>query len=167
MVLTQKEYELRVKHHFPHLKIISEYNGSDQPIDAKCTKHDIEFTCSHATKLSSGKGNKCTGCKGTRNKEEYKLMIKFVKWFRENHKEKIIHFNGMFLSKIHSQKCYELGYCVGMPDIFIPHLKLYIEFKSEKGVLSKKQEDCIYKLGTLGYNTVICRTFESAIKTVN
>ncbi len=60
----------------------------------------------------------------------------------------------------------------GVPDLFLPvplnkYHGLFIELKTEKGVLSKQQEIWKDSLREQGYKVEICRGLESAQKAIN
>ena len=59
------------------------------------------------------------------------------------------------------------GVSRGVPDLFIPELKLFIEMKRIKGgVISQDQKDWKNYLETNGYKVLICNGFENAKKEV-
>ncbi|MGL4501131.1 MAG: VRR-NUC domain-containing protein [Planktothrix sp.] len=60
-----------------------------------------------------------------------------------------------------------MGTVSGVPDIFIPALRLWIEFKAIGGKLSPAQKLIIHRLQKIGYQVEVCYSTESAIETVN
>ena len=63
------------------------------------------------------------------------------------------------------------GLKAGIPDIFLPvgrgsYHGLFIEMKSEKGVVQANQLDWHSKLKEQGYQVSICRGFEQAVDTI-
>lgn len=52
----------------------------------------------------------------------------------------------------------------GIPDMFIPELRLFIEMKRRKGgVVSPEQKEWIEYLRSIGYQAEVCRGAEAAI----
>ena len=94
-------------------------------------------------------------------------QIIFVNWMRKNHKEhRIFHIpNGGQRNKATAAKLKSEGVSAGVPDLFIPSLKLFIEMKDLKGVVSKEQKDWIAYLLSINYSVMVCYGFEDA-KTV-
>lgn len=101
-------------------------------------------------------------------KEEHKEQICFIDYFRKNYPDLLIFripndakrtiTNG-YLSK-------RLGTVAGVPDVFIPVFRLFIEFKTEKGSLSKSQKEVIAKLLKIGYGVEVCKSSAEAIEKV-
>lgn len=59
------------------------------------------------------------------------------------------------------------GVVRGVPDLLLPvpsqgYVGLAIEMKSEKGKLSPEQKDWLEYLGSVGWSTAVCRSFEEA-----
>jgi len=50
----------------------------------------------------------------------------------------------------------------GVPDLFIPAWKLWIEMKAEKGALSVTQKDWKMYLEGIGQSVVVAKGFDSA-----
>ena len=51
----------------------------------------------------------------------------------------------------------------GVPDLFIPELKLWVEMKKVKGgSTSKEQKEWILYLNDCGYKAVVCKGFQAA-----
>jgi len=70
----------------------------------------------------------------------------------------------------------DMGYCKGMPDLFIPYpiksnhgdyCGLFIELKSESGRVNKEQQSTGAKLIELGYFVNVVRSIEEFINLVN
>jgi hypothetical protein len=60
----------------------------------------------------------------------------------------------------------QMGYCNGIPDLFIIHPNnrfhgLFVELKTEKGIVSKEQKEMLEKLSKLNFAINICRSIES------
>ena len=82
---------------------------------------------------------------------ESEHQIAFVKWFRYYYPDKIIFHipNGGSRHVIEAKRLKEMGVLKGIPDLYIPHLNLFIEMKREKGKLDDAQIKCIAKLSHL------------------
>jgi len=92
-------------------------------------------------------------------------QILFCRWMRMQHPE--LKFfaipNGGKRSIVTATKLKMSGVSAGVPDIFIPALKLFIEMKRAKGgVVSEFQKKWIEYLNTCGYKAVICRGCNAA-----
>jgi len=55
------------------------------------------------------------------------------------------------------------GVCAGVPDLFIPAWKLWVEMKRQKGgSVSAEQKDWIAYLESVDYTTLVCKGAEDA-----
>ncbi len=91
-------------------------------------------------------------------------QILFVNWMRKTHKEhRIFHIpNGGHRNKATAGKLKAEGVSAGVPDLFIPSLRLFIEMKDLKGVVSKEQKNWLTYLASVGYSVAVCHGFEDA-----
>lgn len=105
--------------------------------------------------------------KRRRNSAEHKIQAEAVKCLRRDF--------GVFLFSIpnggsrHAVEAMNLraeGLLPGVPDVFIPGLRLFLEFKAPKGRVSEDQEDVAAILICLGYEVEFPRTVEDAIAAV-
>lgn len=90
-----------------------------------------------------------------------------VKWSRVNYPQYRVYStpNGGHRSKTTAAKLKAEGAVRGIPDLFWPELKLWIEMKRVKGGgLSPEQKDWIEYLNSCGYTAVMCRGAEEAKK---
>lgn len=102
---------------------------------------------------------------------EHQEQAKFVKWMRVNHPDLLIHSipNGANLAGSQMQRIKQWnklkaeGALAGVPDLFVPELRLYIEFKYGSGKLSDKQKKVIPKLEQAGYRVEVVYSSEAAI----
>lgn len=97
--------------------------------------------------------------------KEVQEQSEFVKWFRFQHKGVLIYAtpNGGKRSRWEAMNAKREGMVAGIPDLFIPAWRLYIEFKRrEGGVVSKSQKDQIEYLRSVGYTVEVCKGFEHA-----
>ena len=101
-------------------------------------------------------------------------QMHLVSWMRKTYPaHKIFAIpNGGYRSKTTAMNLKSTGVSPGVPDLFIPSLKLFIEMKRTKGsVTSQEQKDWIAYLNEVGYTAIICKGFESAkieiIKIIN
>jgi hypothetical protein len=106
---------------------------------------------------------------------EHLEQVKFVKWVKVNHPDLLIHSipNGANLAGSQTQRCKQWqklkseGALSGVPDLFIPELRLYIEMKFGKNTLSDAQKKVIPCLEKAGYKVAVCYSGEDAIKLVS
>lgn len=99
-------------------------------------------------------------------RSEDREQMLFVQWFKRNHiGEMIFHIpNGGKRMPSEAAKLKAMGVLAGVPDLFIPKYKLFIEMKRIKGgILSDKQKECINYLICADYHVIIATGFEDAI----
>jgi len=113
-------------------------------------------------------------------RREDNLQIACVSWFRLQYPNYIITsfpagyvFEGDSTKRaIIGKRMKDMGYCVGIPDVFIPVARkfyhgLYVEFKAESNRLTQSQTIIIDKLMRENYYCAVCYSVESFMKTVN
>lgn len=96
---------------------------------------------------------------------EHEEQRQVVMWFRKNHGPIRIFAipNGGQRSKSAAAKLKAEGVSAGVPDLFIPALRLWIEMKRIKGGrLSAEQKDWINYLASVGYVCFTCCGAEEA-----
>ena len=97
---------------------------------------------------------------------EHLEQAQLVSWFRKNyHPEHRIFAipNGGKRSMMAAMALKSEGLTIGVPDLMIPSLKLFIELKKTKGgKLSPEQADWLAYLNSVGYTAVRCNGFEDA-----
>lgn len=96
---------------------------------------------------------------------EHEEQRQVVMWFRQTYRPMRIFAipNGGQRSKAAAAKLKVEGVSPGVPDLFIPALKLWIEMKRvEGGRLSPEQKDWINYLASVGYVCFICSGAEDA-----
>ncbi|MFN3785227.1 MAG: VRR-NUC domain-containing protein [Thiothrix sp.] len=99
--------------------------------------------------------------------DEAAEQITFMNWANE-HGLFAFHIpNGEFRHKATAVRLKLLGVRAGIPDVFVPELKLFIEFKSSTGRPSAAQKEAIAALKSFGYEVVIAKSAEEAIQSVN
>ena len=79
---------------------------------------------------------------------------------------------GMFTSMKQAIKMKATGYVKGFPDLQIcepngKYFGLFIEVKTEKGVVSKEQKEWIKQLNKRGYYATYVKGFDEAIKVID
>ena len=82
----------------------------------------------------------------------------FVVWFHHTHPDVLIYHcpNGEYRSPSVAMRLKKQGVVPGIPDLFIPAWKLYIEMKKENGgVVSKEQTKVMDYLTRVGYAVII------------
>lgn len=105
---------------------------------------------------------------------EHQEQVKFVNWIRVNHPDLLIHSipNGANLAGSQLQRVKQWnklraeGALAGVPDLFIPELRLYVEMKSATGKVSDSQKKVIPKLVKAGYRVEVCHSGDDAIALV-
>lgn len=102
---------------------------------------------------------------------EHDEQVMFVNWFRLQFPRVMIIAvpNGAHLAgseRVRAAKMARMkaeGLTPGVPDLFIPEWKFWIEMKRRKAaVVSPEQRQMIAYLSTCGYETVIARGFDEA-----
>lgn len=102
-------------------------------------------------------------------KSEHLEQVQFIQWIKRNHPGHRIFAipNGGTRSKAVGAKLKAEGVSRGVPDLFIPSLKLFIEMKKTKGsTTSPEQMAWIGYLRSVGYHAEICKGKDEAIKVV-
>jgi len=101
------------------------------------------------------------------NHHESKLQATCVRWFRYNFPRMILHSipNGGKRTITTARVMKLEGQLPGVPDLFLAHPcgtwhGMYIEMKYGKNTTSEAQELLIARLMDVGYQVVICRTFD-------
>jgi len=99
---------------------------------------------------------------------EHEEQSAFVAWFRYKYPWILIFAipNGGYRTKVEAAKLKREGMTAGIPDLYIPVLSLWIEFKRKNGRLSKSQKEVIKYLKSIGDNVIIAYGCEDAIKKI-
>lgn len=88
-----------------------------------------------------------------------------VMWFRQTYPSVRIFAipNGGARSMATAARLKVEGVSPGVPDLFIPAWKLWVEMKRQKGgVVSADQKDWLAYLDSVGYTTLVCKGAEDA-----
>jgi len=96
---------------------------------------------------------------------EHAEQAEVVKWFRRKYAPCRIFAipNGGFRSRATAARLKAEGVSPGVPDLFIPYYKLWVEMKRVKdGRLSPDQKDWIRYLTESGYICITCHGAEDA-----
>lgn len=96
---------------------------------------------------------------------EYLQQVRLVAWFRKAYpNELIFHIpNGGGRTKAEGAKLKNMGVVRGVPDLFIPYRRTFIEMKTEEGgSVSKEQKAVMAMLELDGYRCFVCHGFEAA-----
>jgi hypothetical protein len=122
-------------------------------------------------------------------KSEDSIQIEFMNWCNwlakfHNDRWYLVHHipNGGNRNPKEARKFKMMGVTAGIPDVFIPFMRahsingkitedsiycgMYIEFKNEKGRLSKEQKNIIPLLEDEGFKVVVCRSAKEAVREV-
>jgi hypothetical protein len=91
-------------------------------------------------------------------------QVSFVNWFRATYPGVLIFAipNGGARNPRVAEKLKFEGVVRGIPDLYVPAGKLWIEMKTEKGRLSDFQKEMIVYLYSIGDNVIIGYGFEDA-----
>ena len=101
---------------------------------------------------------------------EHEEQVAFVQWFEAQYPAIRIFAvpNGERRHIAVARRLKREGVRRGIPDLYIPAWKLWIEMKRTKGgTLSANQKDWIQHLKKLGDSVFVCRGCEDAIKQVS
>jgi len=96
---------------------------------------------------------------------EHREQVKFITWIETNHPEHKVFAipNGGKRNKIAAMKLKAEGVSAGVPDLFIPSLRLFIEMKKpEGGRVSPAQKEWLSYLSDNGYSAGVANGFEEA-----
>ena len=96
---------------------------------------------------------------------EHAEQSMLVQWFRAKYPGVLLFAipNGEYRSKVTAMRLKAEGVCPGVPDIFIPAWRLFIEMKRTKGGrVSPEQKAILEYLNGCGYTAVVCNGFEAA-----
>jgi len=96
---------------------------------------------------------------------EHLEQARLVMWFRQTYPNTLIFAipNGGLRSKSSALKLKVEGVVPGIPDLFIPAWRVWVEMKKEKGgVVSKEQQKMIKYLQSVNYCVIVCLGAEDA-----
>jgi hypothetical protein len=100
-----------------------------------------------------------------RIKTEHEEQREFVRWFRQGYKDVRIFAipNGGIRSITTATRLKVEGVSAGVPDLFIPAWRLWVEMKRTKGgSVSPEQKDWIAYLEGCGYTCVVAKGADQA-----
>ena len=100
-----------------------------------------------------------------KKRSEHVEQREFVSWVRKNHpKIKIFAIpNGGLRGIASAARLKAEGVSAGVPDLFIPSLKMFIEMKITGGKVSDSQNSWIDYLAGVGYTCCVCYGKEEAM----
>jgi hypothetical protein len=101
-----------------------------------------------------------------RGVSEHLEQARTVMWFRQTYPDTLIFAipNGGLRSKSQALKLKVEGVVPGIPDLFIPSWRVWVEMKKAKGgVLSKEQQLMIKYLQSVNYCVIVGHGAEDAI----
>lgn len=96
---------------------------------------------------------------------EHEEQRELVRWFRQTWPGVRIHAipNGGARSKATAGRLKAEGVASGVPDLFVPEWRLWVEMKRAKGgSLSQEQKDWISYLESVGYCVIVGKGAENA-----
>lgn len=97
---------------------------------------------------------------------EHDEQVMFVKWFHAQYPSTLIYAtpNGGKRGKREALSLKNEGVVAGIPDLFIPEWRLFIEMKRQRGgVVSADQKKVMAQLQSIGYDCVVCKGAKAAI----
>ena len=100
---------------------------------------------------------------------EHEEQRQFGQWFRRTfHDVRIFAIpNGGARSAATAGRLKAEGVVSGVPDLFVPAWKLWVEMKRTKGgSVSAEQKDWLQYLEGIGHTTIVCRGCEDAKKQI-
>lgn len=99
---------------------------------------------------------------------EYVIQKTFCEWMEANWPDIWLFAvpNGAVRSARAANRLKKEGMSPGVPDLFIPALKLFIEFKTPVGRVRPAQREWIEYLNGIGYVAVVCRSVVAAVEQV-
>ena len=93
----------------------------------------------------------------------------FVQYMRIKHPDILIFAipNGGSRNKAEASRMKAGGVVAGIPDLFVPKFRLWIEMKRRKGgTVSEKQKEIMKYLVSVGYQCAVCRGADDAIAVI-
>lgn len=100
---------------------------------------------------------------------EHEEQREFVRWFRMLYRGVRIHSipTGGHRHIAVAAKMKAEGATPGVPDLFIPEWRLWVEMKrTQGGVVSPEQKDWINYLQNVGYRAIVCKGADDAKKQI-
>ena len=100
---------------------------------------------------------------------EHAEQVSLVQWLDATHPE-LLYFaipNGGNRNIITASKLKAEGVKAGVPDLFLPSLRIFIELKRAKGgKVSPAQKDMAQRLEACGYRVVVCKGAKEAVDVI-
>lgn len=100
---------------------------------------------------------------------EHAEQVSLVQWLDAAHPE-LPYFaipNGGNRNIITASKLKAEGVKAGVPDLFLPSLRIFIELKRAKGgKVSQAQKDMATRLEACGYRVVVCKGAKEAVEVI-
>ncbi len=100
---------------------------------------------------------------------EHVEHVTFVSQFKQKYPDVLIFAipNGGYRDKRTAEKLQAEGVVPGVPDLFIPAWRLWVEMKRQKGgALSKVQKEVIPRLEDAGYTVIVGKGWRDAMEKV-
>ena len=107
-------------------------------------------------------------CHFEKTPSEHEEQAGFVFWFRQRFPHVLIFSipNGARVGMGQAKKLVSEGLTAGVPDLFVPEWKVFIEMKRKGGSLSDDQKKILPKLEKAGYIVIIGRGAEDASRKI-
>ena len=99
---------------------------------------------------------------------EHEEQTAFVNWFRHTYKDVLILAipNGGYRNKYEAMRLKKEGVYKGVPDLYIPAFKTWVEMKTTTGQLSKAQKEVIEYLQSIGDTVIVGFGFLDAMEKI-
>ena len=105
---------------------------------------------------------------GSGDMSEHMEQAYLVQWFRRKYPDVLIFAipNGGERNKSSALKIKVEGGVRGVPDLFIPAWRLWVEMKTETGKLSQDQKAMIPYLESIGHKVLVGYGFQDAVRKI-
>lgn len=100
-------------------------------------------------------------------KTEHTEQVRFITWFRSTYPGVLIFAVPNAGQRANGFRYVAEGLVAGVPDLFIPAWRLWIEMKLPGGRVSPAQKQIMANLSEVGYTCAVCYGFEDACNRAN
>jgi len=97
---------------------------------------------------------------------EHRSQVALCQWLDAANIQYFAIPNGGARNAITGKRLKDEGVKAGVPDLFFPKLRLFIEMKSPDGRQNEAQKQWMFDLRLAGYRVEVCHSAEEAIKLV-
>lgn len=102
------------------------------------------------------------------SRSEHVEQREFVSWFRRTHRPVRIFAipNGEQRARVTGAKLKAEGVSAGVPDLYIPAWRVWVEMKAVNGIVSDKQADWHAYLRSIGDTVLVCFGKDAALAAI-